>query len=164
MFHAIKGKDILWLPLSYYLYQTIWPLTHTILHTLLHEKTEQVWSNVIQIIHPTWILVYSVAYYPISIACLFILIASTLFIKNYSASITRAFFVSIFFIFIFNILFLFITTLFDSSYKELFNWILGNRDENTLAGLYGYICGSIVFMLLYIPLLKLLDRKRLKVE
>lgn len=154
---AIKIKDILWILIFYYLYQTVWLITLSALYSAIHEDESEILKDVGMVIHPEFVLVYSIAFYPISIACLLILILMTLFLKRYKFSFIRSFLVSVTLIMLFNIIFLIITNFINPYYHDLFNWILGKSDENTKTGFYGFFVGSIVFMLLYIPLMRSLN-------
>lgn len=162
MFHAIKSKDVLVLLLFYCLYQIIWLLTLSVLYTGIHEKTDQIWHNVILALNPKTLILYSITLYPISLACLFVLITVTIYLKKHKPSFVGAFGVFILFMVLFNMVFLLIGNIFGSPLREMFNWISGSWNESIKTGLYGYVFGSIVFMLFYIPLMRSQNNYKLK--
>ena len=162
MFPAIKLRDFLLLLLFFYLYQMVWLLTLSVVYTTLHEPFGNVWNNLILAINPKTVIAYTVILYPISIACLVVFIGTTIIIKSFKHSGFRTFLVSTFVIILVNFLNLIIYSLIGSSYKDLFNWISSNWNVNMKTGLYGYILGSIVFMLLYIPLIRYVNSHTLR--
>lgn len=151
-----KSTQIFLLLPFYYLYQTIWLVTLSVVYTGLHEEQSQIWKNFKQVINPISVIGYSIVLYPISIASLTVLISISILLSKYKLSAIKTFLISILLVLLYNMFYLMIYSLVRSPFKELFNWISGNWNENTKTGLYGYGVGSLVFILLCIPVIRML--------
>lgn len=157
MSRVIKTRKVFLVLLFYYLYQTIWLSTLSIVYTSLHEDQSRIWYNFIEAVNPKTVVAYSILLYPISIACLFVLLLTTVILNKYRLPFIRAFLVSFSIVLLFNMLFLVIGVLIGTPLQDLFNWISLNWNESMKTGFYGYVLGSIVFMALYIPSTRILS-------
>ncbi len=158
-------RRIIFYPIIFISYQLFWLLSASFFYKIIYEPGSDILRNFLQIINPGAFLIYSMAFYPLTILCFF-----TVLLYNYSLkylskkskiSIINK---SLLFISVATIAFfvgLLILRLIDTKNKDYISLYTFPLNGYERVGLFGYVFGTILIAFVILPIYNIIKEKSL---